>query len=518
MCSSDLLEALLAAELRVVDRGRERILEAADCCLLVSHHRQAEQLRQALELRGIASRLVSKADVFDSPAATALQRFLDALADPADPSRLRLLAASPLLGWSAARIAATDSGGWSSLAGRLDALARQLERRGLLGVLADWLGADTLARLALGGRLLADLQQVAELVQQQIHSEQLGAEAAADWLRRLRLADDRVVPEEHQAHSDKADGAVAVVTIHRSKGLEFPLVICPYLWESASGGGRGPSRIGRRWHPPGVEAPHLGLHLNSSWGEGLQADLQQRNAEEEERERLAYVALTRARHRLVLAWGPADSQQCNPLFPWLFAAEELPELDDDTVAALPPALWRERLGQVIAERALPIRLLDPPAPSSNPPRRPAAPPLPLATGPVPQRSLDSRWGRSSYSSWTQGRHAALAPAALEEGRDTLDPDAAVVDADASGFDPAASGLDAGGMVRLQPLPAGAGQPIHWAEQGPLASFPRGAAAGDCLHRILERLELSAALQTPEASALVARELRRAGLEIGRAHV
>ena len=239
------LEALLAAELRVVDRGRERILEAADCCLLVSHHRQAEQLRQALELRGIASRLVSKADVFDSPAATALQRFLDALADPADPSRLRLLAASPLLGWSAARIAATDSGGWSSLAGRLDALARQLERRGLLGVLADWLGADTLARLALGGRLLADLQQVAELVQQQIHSEQLGAEAAADWLRRLRLADDRVVPEEHQAHSDKADGAVAVVTIHRSKGLEFPLVICPYLWESASGGGRGPSQIGR---------------------------------------------------------------------------------------------------------------------------------------------------------------------------------------------------------------------------------------------------------------------------------
>ena len=535
------VEELLAAGLRVVNMGSERTLEAADCCLLVSHHRQAEQLRQALERRGIASRLVSKADVFDTPAATALQRFIDALADPADPNRLRLLAASPLQGWSAERIAATDSAGWSALAGRLDGLARQLERRGLLGVLADWLGADTLARLAWGGRLLADLQQVAQLVQERLHSEQLGAAAAADWLRRLRLAEDRVVPEEHQAHSDRADGAVAVVTIHRSKGLEFPVVICPYLWESASGGGRGPGRIGRRWHPPGVDGPHLDLHLNSGWGPGYQADRQQRLAEEQERERLAYVALTRARHRLVLAWGPARDQQCNPLFPWLFANEALPELDDDSLATLAPALWRERLEQTITERALPIRLLDPPPAPTTPPRRSSAPLQELAIGPVPLRRLDSRWGRSSYTSWTQGSHAALAPAALEEGRDTLDPDAPAEEGGGVALDGKPAQLDSplapagksltgssgqrpgdaepedGETTRLQPAPkqendGGGNQTMAWPDQGPLATFPRGAAAGDCLHRILERLDLTSGLQTPEASELVARELRRAGLD------
>jgi exodeoxyribonuclease V beta subunit len=490
------VEAMLGAELRVVDRGRERALEAADYCLLVSHHRQAEQLRQALERRGIASRLVSKADVFDTPAATALQRFLDALADPADPNRLRLLAASPLQGWSAKRIAATDSAGWSALAGRLDRLARQLERRGLLGVLADWLGSEHLARLAWSGRLLADLQQVAELVQEHLHGEQLGAAAAADWLRRLRLAEERVVPEEHQAHSDRADGAVAVVTIHRSKGLEFPVVICPYLWESASGGGRGPGRIGRRWHPPGAEGPHLDLHLNSGWGPGHQAERQQRGAEEQERERLAYVALTRARHRLVLAWGPARDQQCNPLFPWLFAAEALPELDDDSLATVPPALWRQRLEQAISERALPIRLLAPPPAAATPPRRLAPPTQELGAGPVPRRSLDSRWGRSSYTSWTQASHAALAPAALEEGRDTLDPDAP---ADESGGGPSSGDEPADGAMA-------------WPEQGPLAAFPRGAGAGDCLHRILERLDLTTSLQGAEATELVERELRRAGLD------
>ena len=537
------VEELLAARLRVVDKGRERTLEAADYCLLVSHHRQAEQLRQALERRGIASRLVSKADVFDSPAATALQRLLDALADPADPNRLRLLAASPLQGWSAERIAATDSAGWSALAGRLDGLARQLARRGLLGVLADWLGADTLARLAWGGRLLADLQQVAELVQERLHGEQLGAAAAADWLRRLRLAEDRVVPQEHQSHSDRADGAVAVVTIHRSKGLEFPVVICPYLWESASGGARRAVRIGRRWHPPGGDAPHLDLHLSSGWGPGYQADLQQRGAEEQERERLAYVALTRARHRLVLAWGPARDQQCNPLFPWLFAAEALPELDDDSQASVPPAHWRDRLEQAIRERALPIRLFDPPGAPTRPPRRPAPPPQELDAGPVPQRRLDSRWGRSSYTSWTQASHAALAPAALEEGRDTLDPDAPVealggvpLDREPAQQDsasasagrnliapsanrPSATDAKDGGPIRGQPAPEGESQggerpPLAWPEQGPLATFPRGASAGDCLHRILERLDLTTNLQCQgaEATELVERELRRSGLD------
>ena len=518
------LEELLASDLRLVDKGRERSLEAADCCLLVNHHRQAEQLRQALERRGIASRLVSRADVFDTPAATALQRFLDALADPADPSRLRLLAASPLQGWSAERIAATDSAGWSALAGRLDGLARQLSRRGLLGVLADWLGAETLARLAWGGRLLADLQQVAELVQERLHSEQLGAAAAADWLRRLRLAEDRVVPEEHQAHSDKANGAVAVVTIHRSKGLEFPLVICPYLWEAASAVRPGPGRIGRRWHPPGAAAPHLDLHLNSAWGSGYRADLEHRRSEDQERERLAYVALTRARHRLVLAWGPAREQQCNPLFPWLLAAEPLPDLQEDSLAATPPALWRQRLQQAIAARALPIDLRDPPPVPTTPPRRRPAPAESLALGPVPSRSLDSRWGRSSYTSWTQASHGALAPAALDLGRDTADPAAPELglgDAPFAADPPFTPGApeDAAPAAAAASLSVGAGTPTNpppgaeaWPEQGPLAAFPRGAAAGDCLHRILERLDLTTPLEGPAATELVARELRRAALE------
>jgi exodeoxyribonuclease V beta subunit len=108
----------LLGEGLVLRQGEERRpLRREDFCILVSTHNQAESLRAALEARGLASRLVSKADVFASPAALALQRLLDALADPADRGRLRLLAASPLLAWSAARLASASEEAWSELAG-----------------------------------------------------------------------------------------------------------------------------------------------------------------------------------------------------------------------------------------------------------------------------------------------------------------------------------------------------------------------------------------------------------------
>ncbi len=483
-CTANLLERGLT----LVEKGRERPLAPDDICLLVSNHRQAEQLRSALQRLAIPSRLVSRADVLASPAATALQRFLDALADPADGNRLRLLAASPLLGWTAAEIATADPARWSRLAGELDRLARRLPLQGLLGALAEQLGSEALARVALEGRLLADLQQVAELVEEKIHADRLGPAAAADWLRRLRLdgsRGDRAIPEAHQAHSDRVDGVVSLLTVHASKGLEFPVVICPYLWQGPEGKGRSWQAV--RWHPLERQDPVLDLHLDRRWGPGHQASRQHLAAERAERERLAYVAATRAQHLLVLAWGPAHGQEANPLYPWLFPRDPLPDPELDPYPLLSDDDWRQRLQGEIERRRLPMRLLDPPPQRTTPFLPGAGPTPPLATGPVPQRRLDTGWGRNSYTSWTRAGHSPLAPAAIDEGRDTEDPAVQEI------------------------LPDGDASP-DWPERGPLADFPRGAAAGDCLHRILERLDYRCSADDPVNLEPVRQELRRAGLQ------
>ncbi|MCT0225669.1 UvrD-helicase domain-containing protein [Synechococcus sp. CS-1328] len=443
-----------------------RPLQPQDLCLLVRTHVQAETLRRALDERGLPSRLVSRGDVFASDGATTLQRLLDALADPASDSRRRLLAASPLLGWSAVELATATPEAWAELAERLGRLAQLLPRQGVMGLLAQLLSTTGLARLSLGGRLLADLQQAAELVQERMHQQALPAAAAADWLRRLRLDPDREVPEAHQLHSDAADSAVAVVTVHRSKGLEYPVVLCPYLWHAPPAPTSSPRELGRRWRPPDSEAPRLDLHLSPYWGPGRQAALADRQAQVQERERLAYVALTRAQHLLVLGWlDPLPAKHAdNPLTPWLQDASGQPRSNDD----------------------LPLQRLDP---AQLPPpgrrwRRPA-PEGALEGGPLPRHRIDTSWGRSSYSSWTHGA-APLAPEAREQGRDT------------------------DGLVGETELNAAViGQP--WSRHGPLAEFPRGAGPGDTLHRILERLDYRQPTDTPASVAVVQQELERAGL-------
>ena len=485
---------LLANPPGLLESTGVRALQPDDICFLVGTHTQAEGLRQALQDRGIASRLVSQADVFATPAATALQRLLDALADPADANRLRLLAATPLVGWDAETLLEAPPLHWSALAAKVQQMVQLWPQQGLLGSLGAVLTPVQTASLAKGGRFLADLQQVAELVQQRVHREQLGPHATSRWLRRRRQAELERVPEAEQTHSDKVRQAVSVVTVHRSKGLEYPVVICPYLWLD---GGQGQGE-GRRWHPGPDQPPRLDLHRNRSWGVGYLAERDHQEAQEAERERLAYVALTRAMHRLVLAWVPAKNRECNPLFPWLFVNEPVPDVEEHWPDDTPLEAWRQRLEEQIAERRLPLRLLDPPALdlAGVPPSPPKEGAILLATGPVPTGSLYRGWARSSYTSWTHSRASKEGPQlpaeAMEEGRDISDPS------------PEEEAL----LEAQSPI----AEAMAWPALGPWADLPRGAGFGECLHRVLEQIDYGSALPCPAVQAVVIHELRRAGLD------
>ena len=437
-------------------------LTPAQLCLLVSTHRQATDLRRALSSRGLPTRLVSQGDVFETEAAAVLQRLLDALAQPGDERRLRLLACSPLMGWSPEDLC-IDSG-LDQLALQLRAWAVQLPTIGLLGCLSDLLDGERMAELSDRGRMLGDLQQAARLAQEVMHRQGLDIASAATWLRRERLHPSEPVPEARQPHSDLVDSAIAVVTVHRSKGLEYPVVICPMLWEGPRVGG------GPLWRDGSEGAWRL--LLDARWGRGLDLATQEEAAAMAEAERLAYVALTRARSQLVLVWARATRQEGSPLVSWLFGA--------DAVGQPIEQLTDERLSAALAERALAIdrRCLEPPDPA---PRRwcTPAPTDRLSLGAVPQR-IDRRWGRSSYSAWTA---TSEDPARHELGRDA-DPEGEEILDEADD---------------------------HWPEDGPLSDFPRGASAGDCLHRILEQVSYQPSPQDPE---LIEAELRRAGLDLG----
>ena len=460
----------LAADLMLQILENDTSLTPADLCILVSRHRQAEAIRNQLSRVGLPSRLISPGDVLSSRGASELQWFLDGLARPADNERLRRLAAGALMQWPADTLEECDRNGrLDQFAAKLRALADSLPRLGLMGCLAQLLEGEILADLSTRGRLLGDLQQCTRLVQDAMHRQGLDAAGGADWLRRQRMHPPGNVSEQRQPYSDLAASAVAVVTVHRSKGLQYPVVICPYLWEAPSAG-KGPL-----WRlPAGDHAGSWRVALNPHWGSGKAAACADELDCMAEAERLAYVAVTRAERHLVLFSAGEANPSGNPLDPWLDA---LADEDHPHISLNHPR---------------------PPSPNQRwtPPRQQQE----LQCASVPTGILDRSWGRSSYSAWIASgsgpHHSKLkSPQELEEGRD--------VDA----------GTDAALTLDTDVGPDGepGGDPLP--RNGCLAGFPRGASAGDCLHRILEQIPFDRSIEDSTSHELVERELTRSGLDL-----
>src|SRR5690606_38166017 len=124
--------------------------------------------------------------------------------------------------------------------------------------------------------------------------------------------------EAQQLRLESDEHLVQVLTLHAAKGLEFAVVYCPFLWD-----GRLHSDHDEwlRFHD---ERGGLAFDLGSA-----QREAHQRRAQEEElgeRLRLAYVALTRAKHRCVMVWGGINDADTSALA-WLLHGDAAVPVD-----------------------------------------------------------------------------------------------------------------------------------------------------------------------------------------------
>ncbi len=453
-----------------------------DICVLVNRHDQAEKIRRNLATANLQSRLVSQGDILQSQASYVLQTFLDCLSKPTDSSKIRLLACSPLLQWDINKLRdSSQNGQLDQLVLRCFDLAEKLPVRGIVSCLSELLESKNIANLSEQGRLLGDIQQCAEIVQEIIQLQDLSAKGAAKWLRHQRQNPTDPTPDDRRPNSDITENAINLVTIHRSKGLQYKIVICPYLWQSP------PLPKGPLWKFK--ESNTWNVLFSTGWGINREFIRSSVNEALEESERLTYVALTRAEEKLIVIWSLADNQQNNPLIHLLFGNKIIKDNQKDfSTEAIKSWLNTKNSNIKIKEIEAPLQ--------SNGFWAPPKINIPLRLGPTPNRILDKSWGRYSYSKWISStRHQSellLNPEFLEEGKDTEQ------------------------LNLIQPgvpYQGDKAEPIfNQYSNNPLATFPRGPVAGDCLHRILEKLNFEVPLTDLNSLHLIRRELSRSGID------
>ncbi len=232
-CAAEIVRLLAAA-----DRGRatigERALHAGDIAVLVRTHREAEAVQAALRAHGLASVTLVQASVFASTEALQLARVLDALLDPTDAAAVRTCLATELFGLDAAGLQALGDNpvAWSGHLDRLLAYQRLWLDQGFL-VLFQQLLADRQVTRRLTGRpggerALTNYLHLAELLQDSPAASH-GAAAQVRWFEQQRLR-----PDSNSAAQlirlENDEDLIRIVTIHRAKGLEFPVVFLPFAW------------------------------------------------------------------------------------------------------------------------------------------------------------------------------------------------------------------------------------------------------------------------------------------------
>ena len=446
---------------------------AGHVAVLVRTHRNAALVRDALDRAGIPAVINGAGSVFGTVPARDWLRVLEAIERPASSTRARSAALTPFLGWTAQRVACAGEAEWEEVHRRLHGWGRVLRTSGVAALMETVTRAEGLPGRILatadGERSLTDLRHVGQLLHATATAEGMGGAALTAWLRQRIAAAARETGDEQRTRRLESDAeAVQVLTIHRSKGLEFPIVYCPDLWE--------PGYIPRDdqpvfFHDPAQDdARTIDVGLDGpDWGRHKRHHEQEQRGEDL---RLAYVALTRARHQAVVWWAGTYDSRHSALGRLLFARGEdgvVPPAGaatpkDDVAVARFEALAAAAPGAISVERS---RLG---LPASWTPLRPPASRLAAARF---SRSLDSRWRRTSFSDISAGAYEAGVASEPEPERGLQDEPPAAAPAPA----PAPADSPGAGSPPAAPLP--------------LAAMPVGLQVGTLVHRVLEAADFAA---------------------------
>jgi exodeoxyribonuclease V beta subunit len=221
-----------------------RPVSAKDIAILVRKNSEATILHKALINKRIPAIIESGCSVFSTLESQELLSILRALVTPHRSDFIRSALITTLMGFNANDLdrLSTAPAEWDAITARFYSYHDLWEQHGIASVMRKFLTDENvrprlLSQLA-GERKLTNITHLVELLQNQEHADRKGLHPLLDWFTQKTLQDSDHVPDEEVMRLESDADAVSIITVHRSKGLQFPIVFCPFIWDGISPGNK----------------------------------------------------------------------------------------------------------------------------------------------------------------------------------------------------------------------------------------------------------------------------------------
>lgn len=461
---ASLLNSAQQGQATLKEDDADRELSGGDIAVLVRNHRQAEAVQQCLQQRGINSVQQGRENVFASHEALMLERLLLAVAEPNNESRMATVLITPLFGIKAVELndLQQQEQAWLTYIDFFHELHQLWLQQGFMTMFRHLMVNKSVQQRLLneinGERQLTNLYHLAELIQDYCSRQKSAIEAVLNWLAGHRLSFD-ADDETSQLRLESDEQLVKIITIHKSKGLEYPIVFCPFLWDVNL---RAADDELIRFHNVEQDNAAQVAFVEPAMSQAREAVAVDERAEDL---RLLYVALTRARERCIIHWAAVKGVNDSALFS-LLHPQSL-SIEADVMTADLKTLAAEN-ADVITVQAL--------AESNRQDLNTVQDDELKLTAREFKGIIQRPWRIGSFSALTAGHDAEL-------------PD-----------------YDAQSLSEIDIQPARSAE-----KRQDRFGFPRGAQAGTCLHRIFEIWDFKTDDQEA-MQALVSRTLIQYGFD------
>jgi exodeoxyribonuclease V beta subunit len=456
---------------RIEEGSHARPLRGGDIAVLVRSHMQGTEMREALAKLGIASVQRGSSSVFTTHEAQELERILAAISEPGREMLIGGALTTDMMGYTGEELFTLrcDEKQWDDTVESFRAAHREWHEAGFVRMLRAFMKRhQILVRLLEhrdGERRATNLLHLAELLH--CDAEGRGIAGLLAWFAARRTAPQEG-NEAELLRLESDENLVRILTVHVAKGLEFPVVFCPFMWDGYL---RMPKADVLRFHDPAANDQAV-IDFGSP---GLADSREQATLEERaENLRLLYVALTRARYRLYMVWGNIkDADTSAPA--WLLHRAAGPSGALSAFSADPhleSGAMHTDLERLVkrAERNIDVRLL----PATQGER----------LGPATENAM--AFAPRTFTATLRNTAAVTSFTALAHGRTIEAPDYDAADRETGEQETGAS--------------------------PDIAHFPRGARTGKCLHAILEQIDF-AQVGHGDVESVVAKELAAHGFDL-----